>query len=75
MSGMTFGPEDKTAAQILRDPTSSFSDIEAVARYIETLEPIFAKILTQRQKAVAVTSGVLSREESEILGALYRGAQ
>lgn len=75
MSGMTFGPEDKTAAQILRDPESSQSDIEAVIRYIETLEPVFAKVLSKKDVAVAQTNGRLSREESEILRALYWGEQ
>lgn len=66
MSGMTFGPEDKTAAQILRDPTSSFGDMEAVARYIELLEGLFPRAFSHIRYAYDLLPRV-SREEETIL--------
>lgn len=71
MSGMTFGPDDKTAAQILRDPTSSFSDMEAVARYIELLEGLFPRAFPHRRYAYQLEAEV-TREEATIIRALMR---
>lgn len=68
---MTFGSADRTAAEILRDPTSSASDREAVARYVETLERLFPKTFDHPRRRFELQASV-SREEGEIIKELCR---